>query len=750
MAAPENECAFDLDVALAAADRYAARTAQHKKFDEAVRNKQYTALDTPERCADRANRLLDKLQGAAPGAAEAMTVEFGEALGGGERVTPDSVDDALLERVIGRTRDFEFVEFLEQALYASRSVGRVVQKLAGGRSCFGTGFLVSPRLLITNHHVLPNSESAARSTVEFDYQRDRLGHDVRERAFRLDPAVFYLSDKELDFAVVAVDPAGVGSGRPLAHFKWCPLLADAGKIVAPEPINIVQHPKGERKQVVVRENRLIDALDGVDRFYHYEADTEPGSSGSPVFNDQWEVVALHHSGVPKRNNRKEPLKRDGTVWRKGVDDPALIDWVANEGVRVSKIVAHLSAAAAAVTGAAARLLRELLDATAPPPDLDGPTPPEPRPEPRPEPTPGPDEETAMPAPSPAGTVTLTIPLHITVSLGAPGSVPAVAVTQAAAPPPDESQLEKIEIDPDYTTRPGYRADFLGFDVPFPRLSKAAQKQAFELPGVTGDARFVLKYHHYSVLLNRGRRLAFAAGVNFDPVAKVRHKRDPKDAWSFDPRVPKEFQAGEELYAGNPLDRGHLVRRADAGWGKTAAEAKLANDDTFHFTNCSPQHAITNQGKTKIKDGGKTVTAPPGLLLWGKLEEHVAAQGKAGKRKLCVFNGPVFRPTDKPYRDTGVRLPEEFWKLVVFADDAGEPAAAAFVLSQKELIKDLEEFDVGEYVAVQVAVKDLEARTKLDFGPVAGWDVLDRDEVVESLADGASVVVLDSLDQVVGV
>jgi endonuclease G len=201
----------------------------------------------------------------------------------------------------------------------------------------------------------------------------------------------------------------------------------------------------------------------------------------------------------------------------------------------------------------------------------------------------------------------------------------------------------------------------------------------------------------------------------------------------------EFQAGEDLYARNPLDRGHLVRRADAGWGATKKEAKLANDDTFHFTNCSPQHAITNQGRVK--------EAPPGLMLWGKLEDHVATQGKQNKRKLCVFNGPVFQPSDTTYR--GVKIPQAFWKIVVFANDAGKSAAAAFVLTQAALIQGLEEeFSVGEYKAVQVRVKDLEAKTNLNFGPFRDWDVLEQEGAEESFAGEVPAVVLDSVSDVV--
>ena len=123
--------------------------------------------------------------------------------------------------------------------------------------------MVSRRLLMTNHHVLTSAEVAARSTVKFDYQRDRLGREVAFQAFKLDPAIFFLNDKELDFALVAVSPDG--PGRALGDYMWCPLLKEPGKIVTGEPINIIQHPKGERKQVVSRKNRLLDALDGADR-----------------------------------------------------------------------------------------------------------------------------------------------------------------------------------------------------------------------------------------------------------------------------------------------------------------------------------------------------------------------------------------------------------------------------------------------------------------------------------------------------
>ena len=57
---------------------------------------------------------------------------------------------------------------------------------------------------------------------------------------------------------------------------------------------------------------------------HYSADTEPGSSGSPVFNDQWEVVALHHASV----RAPEHTEFGGVL---------------NEGIRVSAILGVVKA-----------------------------------------------------------------------------------------------------------------------------------------------------------------------------------------------------------------------------------------------------------------------------------------------------------------------------------------------------------------------------------------------------------------------
>ena len=296
----------------------------------------------------------------------------------------------------------------------------------------------------------------------------------------------------------------------------------------------------------------------------------------------------------------------------------------------------------------------------------------------------------------------------------------------------------ITIDPSYGNRKGYRPDFLGVPVPLPKLSGTLQTKACKVAGASGDDAFELKYHHFSVIMNRDERLAFVAAVNYDGDAKFRHARQGGDRWFLDPRLDPTVQAGDEYYADNPLDRGHLVRRADAGWGSSAEEAAQASDDTFHLTNCTPQHEIFNRAsKASQKD----------LLLWGNIEQHIAAQAGAGRQRLSVFNGPVFRPTDQLHR--GLRIPKEFWKIVVHQPSPERVQALAFIFSQEGLIVSLpfENFPIGPYRPFQLKVRDIEARTNLDFGSIRNADPLERG-AFESTFPGSNSIVLTSLDDIV--
>lgn len=684
---------FSLDIATAAADRWNETRAERERAARAEAKHQFDKIDTPERIAKHANRL----RGQVLRQVSRMGPEQMQALPGGVRELiehepwqPDQMEPRFVERVLGATRDFLSVEFFDLAAYAMRSVARIVTQL-DGRLYYGTGFMVSESLLLTNHHVLENPRWAAASVAEFDFQRDRLGVPKTVQRFQLDPSRFFLADADLDYALVAIRPeADVGAGR-LEHHGFCPLVGLEGKILVTHPVNIIQHPQGRMKEVVIRENHL-SALPAapLDTFAHYVADTEPGSSGSPVFNDRWEVIALHHSAVPARNADGEILTNAGTVWDKNKMDAAEIKWIGNEGIRVSRIVNNLRTRLESLAGQKRDLLASVLKLS----DSD-----EPGPANVPENIQPPSSAPAgVPALS-GGSSTITVPLTITVSIGADQGV-SIAGPAAAA-------VESVRPEPDYRNRQGFDRSFLGVEVPMPRLVDDRHGPLAGLEDGAGE----LRYHHYSVMMNAARRLAYVSAVNYDATAPFTHERTT-DRWFLDPRLAAERQADNRYYKDNPLDRGHLTRRLDAGWGHTPEEARLANDDTFHWTNCSPQHEVFNQSaKSQPKD----------LRLWGELENHITAQAQNGLKRLSIFNGPVFDAADRTHR--GLPIPSAFWKIVAYRSRSGELRALGFVLHQVDLISNLaaERFEVGKFDLRQVRIGAIEELTGLDFGALRNAD-----------------------------
>ncbi|MFM7264459.1 MAG: trypsin-like peptidase domain-containing protein [Cyanobium sp.] len=279
-----------------------------------------------------------------------------EARGPGR--SPDRFPRSL-ERVL-HTNDLMGLRFFEQGLRVANAVGRVhIRDERGQSQGYGTGFLVSPRLLLTNHHVLASAAQAKRSMVEFNFQESANAEMMPSRTFALAPSTLFLSDADLDYALVAV-----AADAQLRTYGWLPLIEEQGKLLVGETVNIIQHPNGEPKQLAIRNNQVVDKLE---LFLHYQTDTSPGSSGSPVFNDQWEVVALHHSGVPKRNRAGEVVTVDGRVWQEWMGEQR-IAWEANEGVRVSRLVQHIRQQT--LSAEAEPLRQELLRSAAPPPRVE--------------------------------------------------------------------------------------------------------------------------------------------------------------------------------------------------------------------------------------------------------------------------------------------------------------------------------------------------------------------------------------------
>lgn len=189
----------------------------------------------------------------------------------------------IIIRAITTLRD---ITFLHQGIEKSKAVARVA--LAGGGR--GTGFLVGNNYLVTNHHVLANKELAATAVAQFRVEKALQGGDYEPDPYQLNPDRFWktsLNDDEGgdDWTVVAVD------GNPRA--KYGSLYLGRAEPKVQDEVIIVQHPSGGPKKIALSHN-VIAYVDA--KRVQYLTDTEEGSSGSPVFDAEWRVVALHHKG----------------------------------------------------------------------------------------------------------------------------------------------------------------------------------------------------------------------------------------------------------------------------------------------------------------------------------------------------------------------------------------------------------------------------------------------------------------------
>jgi endonuclease G, mitochondrial len=273
-----------------------------------------------------------------------------QRLSDADAAAPADVDQAL-ERVLEEP-DFRPLHWLNGGLRTARSVGLVLA--SAGK---GTGFLVAPWLFMTNNHVLPDADTAASATVRFGYQEQESGDIVGVTSVRLDPARFFVTSPytELDYTVVAMGPMPGSPEPPGATQGTIPLVGSLGKILEGEPVNIIQHPDGRPMEIAFRNNRMIALVD--DDVMTYSTDTERGSSGAPVFNDQWELVALHRASVEATDANGRPVDRNGQPV--GPLTPmSLRAWTANKGTRVSALVRHLESRS--LDGDGAALIAELL------------------------------------------------------------------------------------------------------------------------------------------------------------------------------------------------------------------------------------------------------------------------------------------------------------------------------------------------------------------------------------------------------
>lgn len=641
------------------------------------------------------------------------------------------------------------VSFLSLGLRVSRTVARI---RVPETDQTGSGFLCAPGLFITNNHVLPSVRSAQSARVEFDFVAE---DGVQPSTFQLNPSRCFVTSpiSDLDFSIVAIGDV-LGGNNQISNFGFCPLSGAGSKHAIGDFANIIQHPNGQEKQIAIQDNLIASrtAMDGTEQsVLHYFADTEPGSSGSPVFNNAWQVIALHHWGKAMRDIRPNSDFSPESV---------------NQGIRISRIVDQLNARFPSFAPETKSLIGSLLElgriqsarrAAAP---LIGVA--------RPSVETSSDVEGGVTRPISVATgspIIVPIELSLTVSRqGEQASTSSRFAMQQGA----ETSLQK--------TGEGYRLDFLDHNqVNLPRLRGRRVDNIVPLmnPEQFPTAQLgELQFTHFSVVMNKARRLPWFGACNVDggilfgingnrqiyryadQDVSIFSARDAEGGygWRTDKRIPKTDQTPDEWYSGTnalvprpgtddaerylnvaDFDRGHMVRRTEPIWGEDFA-GQSANYQTFNVVNAAPQAPEFNRNKTRDPANIDPGEEP---RSWYGMEVAILRIATDEDRKFNVFTGPIFNNEDPFYASGKQNIPDcqvplAFWKVAIWEDRevlkslamiAPQDWALRLDGGAESLSRPEELFRLRDFLT---KVSTLERKTGIDFGQnVRDADVLGR-------------------------
>lgn len=582
------------------------------------------------------------------------------------------------------------------------SIGRIELPLMPSIPYGGTGFVVGPHLLMTNRHVARLFAEGVGTRLTY-----RTGGSAIDFQREVDAApigsVLAITDVVMihpywDMALLKV--AGLpATAKPLS------LSVTSPEELVDQDVVVVGYPAQDYRNALDVQNRVFAGTYGVKRLapgktrrrekivsfentvnaMTHDGSTLGGNSGSAIIHvTTGKVVGLHFAGEYLKANYCVPmyeLARDRRVVDAGLNFEKSValtnDWQPAWSLADGRSVEPSSAAVEGRDGDAQATTR--VPGTSP----------------------------ASPDVRASATLNLVIPIQVAVTVETSVST-ALPTPRGLAIPSTvpEVEVEKVPvIFPDLSSREGYRPDFLdlanGNTAPLPVLTAAGQAATARLD----DGSFELKYHRFSIVMHKRRRLALFTASNVDWREKSRRVgwRKPgrkeldgftgneREDWVIDPRIPLDHQVPDYFYKkdGGTFDKGHLVRRDDVAWGDSFADMQKGNGDTFHTTNCTPQTAKFNR---------------PAELNWGALEQMV--QKQTATEKVCIFSGPVLAEDDQYFHGfiksrapVSIQLPRKFWKIIV-TNAEGAPAAFGFVLDH-----DLSGVDLYAEMTVPDAWKD---------------------------------------------
>lgn len=211
----------------------------------------------------------------------------------------------------------------------------------------GTGFLIGANLVLTNSHVVERiRKGQARQQdvkCKFDYLQALDGSELAKKRpvevglvdgsewlanskppsiFDFEPTLGEADENESDYAILRLAepigelPIGGDTVDPQAQRRgWIDTAGDVPPLTKGNQVFLLQHPKGDALRLTV--GTVVEFNHGGTRV-RYDANSKNGSSGSPVFDADLNLVALHHArdpACPPKWNQAIPISVIKKVWK---------------------------------------------------------------------------------------------------------------------------------------------------------------------------------------------------------------------------------------------------------------------------------------------------------------------------------------------------------------------------------------------------------------------------------------------------
>jgi V8-like Glu-specific endopeptidase len=210
-----------------------------------------------------------------------------------------------LQKVIESQNTFLNINFLEQGSKAAKSVCKIRVKNKYSKEYeVGTGFIIKDNILVTNHHVISNIEEANSSEFIFNFELSIKGNPLEKKIYYADSETLFKTDKHSDLTIIKIKD---NPNKLFNFISFSDLEIKVGDFV-----NIIQHPDGDYKKIALYHNIVVFKDNDI---IQYLTDTNYGSSGAPVFDSDWKVIAIHHKG----GFLTEPNKKDIFFRNQGIN-----------------------------------------------------------------------------------------------------------------------------------------------------------------------------------------------------------------------------------------------------------------------------------------------------------------------------------------------------------------------------------------------------------------------------------------------